>query len=645
MKTNMMRMISLVLVLLMALTVFAACKKGEDTQDAKSSVPAQTTTDAEIDAVIDQLEEQLQEDTILDATDEDPFTLADSDVVLMVNDEETGVRVLEIAEKTTLEDVLAVVAAKEGYAQKVVDADGEEITDMAAEVADGMVIEFFAADSEEAIVSLAIKVKTAEEIEQVIEEQEKIDKENEKIEEQIQQQEQQKPSKQPGASKPVASTDKPVSNTPGSTPGSSAPISSTTPIVPPPTSNPPSAPKNISIILSSVWGTNYSANDANGKAWQENLTNMKNKQGITTTINTIDANSATDTIVKEVMAGKSSADVYDISQVMCRNVARKNASANIYASKTLNKSLFQCGATESVTFKGKAYGITFATKSVNPMGVIYNKDLIKKYAKDYDIVKLYDEGKWNFENFQAIANACTQDTTGDGKTDIYGFTSNTNVIGMALTSNAGGTALKVNEKVEATMCNEDGIKALEWCKEMFKTDKSWKYKADINQCITEFTGGKAAMFVSYLQFYPTIASQASFPLGFVLMPKGPAQSSYKNGVYDAALYVVPKTKADRLDDIGLWLNGMAGVSNKLLNNNLRNLAMNGLDAKSQEIYRWLVNNMTPEFSSGVFSSAISSEVDSSVTSAAKSPAKVMAAIRTQAQKECDDYYADIYKLG
>ncbi|MBR4869072.1 MAG: hypothetical protein IKU10_07935, partial [Clostridia bacterium] len=305
--------------------------------------------------------------------------------------------------------------------------------------------------------------------------------------------------------------------------------------------------------------------------------------------------------------------------------------------------LFNCAATESVTFNGRAYGVTWASKSVNPMGVIYNKSLIAKYAKSYDIEDLYDSKKWNFDNFQAIAKACTVDTDGNGKSDIYGFTSNTNVIGMALTSNAGGTALKNGEKVEATMCNEAGIKALEWCKEMFKTDKSWLYKADINQCVTEFTGGKAAMFVSYLQFYPQITAQANFKVGFVLMPKGPAQSNYRNGVYDGAYYIVPKTKAARLDDIGNWLNEIAqGTSTALLNNKVKDLAKNGFDSKSQTIYRWVVTNMTPEFSSGVFTSTISSQVDGSVTSAAKQPAKVMAAIKTQAQKECDDYYADIY---
>jgi hypothetical protein len=51
--------------------------------------------------------------------------------------------------------------------------------------------------------------------------------------------------------------------------------------------------------------------------------------------------------------------------------------------------------------------------------------------------------------------------------------------------------------------------------------------------------------------------------------------------------------------------------------------------------------MTPEFRSA-FSSKVSSQVDESVTSKTKSPAKVMNAIKKQAQKELDDYYAPLY---
>jgi hypothetical protein len=177
---------------------------------------------------------------------------------------------------------------------------------------------------------------------------------------------------------------------------------------------------------------------------------------------------------------------------------------------------------------------------------------------------------------------------------------------------------------------------------MFKDDRSWNYKADINASVDVFANGQAAMFVSYLAFYNTIASKADFSLGFVLMPIGPAQTDYINGVYDAALYVVPKTNEKRLDDIGNWLNGMANVSGKLLNEQIKKLAKNGMDATCQKIYKSLVNNMSAEYSTGAFTSNVSSQVDSSVTSASKSPAKVMNAIKSLAQKECDDFYGPMY---
>ena len=177
---------------------------------------------------------------------------------------------------------------------------------------------------------------------------------------------------------------------------------------------------------------------------------------------------------------------------------------------------------------------------------------------------------------------------------------------------------------------------------MFKNDRSWLYKADINTCADLFANGEAAMFVSYLAFYSRIASKADFSLGFVLMPIGPAQDDYINSVYDASLYVVPKTNEKRLDDIGEWLNGITNVSGKLLNEQIVNLNKNGMDKTCQAIYKDLVNNMSAEFSTAAFTANISSQVDSSVTAASKSPAKVMAAIKSAAQKEVDDFYAPLY---
>lgn len=595
MKSNAARILCLVLALMMSISLFAGCSPEEEPE---------TTTDVQSTV-------STMAPVIVDVDKDDPYTIAQTkdgkDIVILTPNPDGSIT-MTVAEKTTLETFLTCVAAKEGYVIKVTDAKGNEVTDTKAVIAKDMIFEVYKDGEDKAEVKLVINVVTQAVIEDTIDTQSNIDSSNAQL-----------PGK-PGTSNP--GTSKPGTSNPG-------------------TSKPAAGIKS-TITLSTIWFDHYTGSDAIAKAWQSTFSNMETKQGIKTEFLRLDSGSATDTIVKDVMAGKVTADVYDVSLQMCREIARKKASANIYASKTLKKSLYACGATESVTFGGKAYGVTFASKSVNPMGVVYNKDLIKKYAPDTDIVKLYNEKKWTFEAFQNLAKRCTIDTDGNNKTDIYGFTSNTNIIGMALTSNAGGTALMKNGRVEATMCNDAGIAALEWCKQMFKNDRSWLYKADITTCADLFANGEAAMFVSYLSFYNQIAAKANFNMGFVLMPIGPAQTDYINGVYDAALYVVPKTNEKRLDDIGNWLNGIANVSGKLLNEQIKKLAKNGMDATCQKIYKSLVNNMSAEFSTGAFTANISSQVDSSVTAASKSPAKVMAAIKSPAQKECDDFYGPMY---
>ncbi len=592
MKTNISRILCLVMVLLMAFSVFAGCSKEDDT----TKTPTATDTPAV----------ELQEDIIVEVDEDAPYAIAEDQEEIFLKAEDDGSIVLVVPEKTTVEALLKVVTAKDGYTVKVVDAEGKEVTDAATAVADKMVLNVVKDGEDTAEVTLTISVLTEKEIQSIQKEQKEVDDNNKKV-----------PSTDKDDSKDESKTD------------TNNKTSNTTTV-------------KSKITLCSVWSSSYTASDSTGEAWKSTFATMKSKNGIETTVTNIAPDSATDTIVKDVMAGKSTADVYDVSLVMCRNIARKKAAANIYESTTLNKSLYNCAATESVTFGGKAYGVTFAAKSVNPMGVIYNKELVKKYAANYDIVKLYNEKKWTFDTFQAIAKLCTVDTNGDNATDIYGFTSNTNIIGMALTANAGGTALMKSGKVEATMCNESGIEALEWCKTMFKTDRTWLYKAAINDCVDQFAAGKAAMFVSYFQYGNTIAAKANFSLGFVLMPMGPDQSTYKNGVYDSALFVVPKTNEDKLDEIGNWLNGVANVAGKLTNIQLTNMARNGFDSTAQSIYKYLINNMSAEYSSGCFSTSTSSAVDTSVTSASKSPSKVMAQIKSSAQKECDDFYGPLY---
>ncbi|MBR3843999.1 MAG: hypothetical protein IKM39_00655 [Clostridia bacterium] len=199
-----------------------------------------------------------------------------------------------------------------------------------------------------------------------------------------------------------------------------------------------------------------------------------------------------------------------------------------------------------------------------------------------------------------------------------------------------------NGRVEATMCNSNGVRALEFCKELFKTDRSWKYFADIKDSINFFCAGTSAMFASNLHFYTEIATKADFKLDYVHTPMGSDQNKYIDAVYDASLYMVPKTKEKQLDVIGNWINSIASISGKALNNESKKMTMNGLSNDAVNTYKWIMNNVQADYSTGAFSGTISSAVDGSVTTASKSPAKVMDSIKIQAQKELDDFYANMY---
>ena len=94
--------------------------------------------------------------------------------------------------------------------------------------------------------------------------------------------------------------------------------------------------------------------------------------------------------------------------------------------------------------------------------------------------------------------------------------------------------------------------------------------------------------------------------------------------------------------MGTWINHLTTVSGKLLNIEAKNWAMNGFSQDSIEIFKWCKNNMQADYSTGAFTGAVSSQVDSSVTSPSKSPSKVMASIKTLAQTELDDFYANMY---
>ncbi len=588
------RILCLLMCLLLVGSLFVGC--GDD--EAESPTDVQSTVAS------------VPEDVVVELTDDAPYELKQdkdgNDVIILVP-EEDGSITMEVAENTTLETFLTCAVAKEGNTIRVLDDKGAEITDMKTVIATDMKFEVVKDGEDTATVSLAIRVITKEQIADKIDQQEQVNVQKEEIE-------------NPGS---TDKTSKPKDDDKTTT------VSKDT------------TPKT-EVSLLSIYSSNYLSSSATANVWQTELKKIEEKKHYKTTVGEMDVLTAVDVITKDVMAGKAGADVYDLSLQMCRSLAKNKAVANWADSKTLKMSAVQNGGTEAVTFGKKCYGIALNGTSGAVTGIMYNKDLIAKYAPGYDLQKLYKENKWDFDTFREVAKLCTRDTDGDGKTDTYGVTSNTNIIGIMLTSNAGGTALMKNGRVEATMCNDAGIAALEFCKTLFKTDRSWKYYGDIKDSVNLFSSGKSAMLATYLHFYTLVAPAANFKFDFVHAPMGPDYGKYVDGVYDAGVFVVPKTKEARLDELGTWINHLTTVSGKLLNIEAKNLAMNGFSQDAIETFKWCKNNMQADFSTGAFTSAVASQVDNSVTSASKSPAKVMNAIKQQAQAELDDFYANLY---
>lgn len=591
MKFNVMRTLSFLLVCVMLIGLFVGCGNNEaDTPTDVESTQSVASTIAPV---------------IVDVDKDDPYTISKDangkDIVILTPNADGSIT-MTVAENTTLEAFLGCVVAKDGYVVKVTDVSGKEVTDKKALIAKDMVFEVVNEQSSESEIKLIINVVTQDVIQETVEEQEEINNNTNSV-----------------VSAPVNNE---TSNNQPSNPGDST--------------------AKETIKLASIWSNAYEADDASGKIWQSTFSSMEKNQGMQTQIINLHGDTAADSVVKEVMAGKSEVDVYETPAYIARCIARKGCLANLKTCSTLKMANFDNAGTQSMTFGNNLYGVAIDFKATKMMGILYNKDLIQKHAPTYDVEKLYKEKKWTFEIFQALAKACTKDLNGDNRPDVHGLTSNTNVIGMALTANAGGTALMSNGRVVATMCSDAGITALEFMKKLYNTDKSWKYFGSIKDSVNYFANGQSAMFASWMSYYTDIVPKANFKVGFVLMPMGPDQKNYISGQYDAQFYIVPKTKKDRLDVIGNWLNGVAGASGKLITNELRNLAINGFDKNTQDIYKWGVSNATPEFSSGLFSQDVSSQVDSSVTAASKSPAKVMTSIKSKAQNELDDFYAPLY---
>lgn len=401
----------------------------------------------------------------------------------------------------------------------------------------------------------------------------------------------------------------------------------------------PNAIQPMEIKLQTIWPDSYTANTPEANLWKLGFATAEISYGIKTRVEGVDPSTAADTFVKAVMAGRVETDLMEVSLYTSRELAKKKVLANLSDSKTLNFNGYNSGVTRGMTFGKKRYGVSLPVYGAEVKGVIYNKELIKRYAPNVDIEELYRTKQWTFDTFRDLAKQCTVDTDGDGKTDIYGVTGNNQLISLAVASNGGGYAVMNNNRVEDAMFTSLGVTAAQWCKDLYKTDGSWRYLADLKLVTEQFAQGKAAMFVTRSYMIQQIGEQAHLEMGFVAMPIGPAQTDYVDPNDNGVVFIVPRTNEKRLSQVGTWLNALAVVSQPLVSLELEQMAESGLDAQGCKNYEALAHNGTPDYFYGAFSNT----VENTVENIPISDERKLAVIHQSVQQELDDFYAPFYE--
>ncbi len=405
----------------------------------------------------------------------------------------------------------------------------------------------------------------------------------------------------------------------------------------PPSTPSKEEPKPINVVFQSVYGEQYTGETGLGKLWKDHFLGMA-KKGVVTSFAGIDPDTAVDTITKDVMAGRAPVDVYEVSLTMSHQLAVKRVLANVASSTTLNQKAFNNGGTHSNTINGKTYGVSLSANT-DVMMILYNKEYIKQYAPDVDIPTLISQNKWNFDTFGDLAKKCTLDTDGDKKTEIYGVTAGTQLIRGVLFAGAGGYAVERQGKITSTLAYQgEGCEAILFAKTLFKQDRTWLYRAKVETQWQTFSAQEAAMIVFSSREIADYAQKVDFEYGIVPIPTKDQETAYY-GVMDAQVFVVPKTKENRLDDIGEWLNGVAKAENTMLIKKTY-----GLHNDAVTMIQWILRNTSAEYSAGAIDAAIVSHVDALVTSAAKTPfPNQIKPLHWELQNQLDTFYAPLYE--
>lgn len=154
---------------------------------------------------------------------------------------------------------------------------------------------------------------------------------------------------------------------------------------------------------------------------------------------------------------------------------------------------------------------------------------------------LYDRGEWTWDKFREYCLKLTQDTNGDGATDVYGFGGTwTNALAQLLMSNGASIAASTTQ----TLDSPAAIETLELLYNIYNVDKSarpWN-PDNWDDNLIAFASGLTAFFVDApwvnQSYMPT---DANWELGMVPWPIGPSGNQETNNTVatSGSYYMIP----------------------------------------------------------------------------------------------------------
>ena len=258
----------------------------------------------------------------------------------------------------------------------------------------------------------------------------------------------------------------------------------------------------------------------------------------------------------KIMAGEKIADIIDVECFRLIQMARGGYIKPLESVSGINisDSRWIPGYTALTKFNGNHYGVNFMRPVEARVGIIYNRDLLKKYGITEDPQQLVKDKKWTFDKFREMCKTCTRDTNGDGKADTYGLNlSLGGLFGTSMVAANGTTLVKMENGVaKENLSDAKILTALNFINDLVNTDKSvaWSgdgiHNSDEKGMMAEFAAGNYAFYFcetwNINQNLKPIAGDLDY--GVIPVPMGPDATDYVSPSENARNFCITSTNKD-----------------------------------------------------------------------------------------------------